>query len=306
LQVLDWGGSGRALLLLAGGGDSAHVYDDLAPALALRYRVIGVTRRGHPGSSAPAAGYDVARLAEDIVRVIDALGLNAPVVVGHSFAGEEMHVLGARYSSRIAGLVYVDAAFDRGDDADTEAFNAMARTLPSAPGPTTADLASFAALRTHLDKFGGAGPEGHLRARWVAKSDGTVSGMYAPERPILQAMVQGMRAAFSKPYRPERIRVPALAIYALPKSADDLIRTGSSDRQPFPELLDKASQDPAMRERIEKLYLLTRERVRNHEKWFQAFAERGRVVELSGTHHLLISNPREVRQHIEAFASSLR
>ena len=28
LEVLDWGGSGRPLVLLAGGGDTAHVFDD--------------------------------------------------------------------------------------------------------------------------------------------------------------------------------------------------------------------------------------------------------------------------------------
>ena len=305
LQVLDWGGSGPALLLLAGGGDTAHVFDDLAPTLAKRHRVVGVTRRGHPGSSAPATGYRVARLAEDVVRVMDAIGLETPVVVGHSFAGEEMHVLGARYSTRIAGLVYVDAAFDRGDDADSEAFNAVARTLPTAPSAKAADLASFTALRAYLQKYGGAGPEAHVRARWVVNPDGTVAGRYTPDRAIVQAMAEEMRAAFKKPYNPDRIRMPAVAIYACPKSADDLMRRGSSDRLPFLELVSKAANDPAIRERVAKLYLLTRERVRNHEKWFEAFAERGRVVELSGTHHLLISNPGEVLQQIESFVSSL-
>ena len=305
LEVLDWGGSGRALLLLAGGGDTAHVFDDLAPALARRYRVVGVTRRGHPGSSAPLAGYAVARLAEDIVRVMDTLGLKTSVVVGHSYAGEEMHALGARSSSRVAGLVYVDAAFDRGDDADNEAFNAVAKTLPAAPSPKAADLASFQALRAYLDKYGGAGPEAHVRARWVANPDGSVAGRYTPEKAVIQAMTKEMRAAFNKPYAPARISVPAVAIYAVPKSADDLIRRGSSDRLPFLELASEAANDPTVRERVEKLYLLTRERVRNHEKWFEAFAERGRVVELSGTHHLIISNPSEVLQQIELFVSSL-
>lgn len=305
LQVLDWGGAGRPLLLLAGGGDTAHVYDDLAPALAKRYRVVGVTRRGHPGSSAPAAGYGVARLADDIVRVMETLGLKTPVIVGHSFAGEEMHALGARYAARIAGLVYVDAAFDRGDDADNEAFNAVARTLPTAPTPKAADLASFTTLRACLEKGGGAGPEAHLRARWTANTDGTIKGMYTPDRAVLQAMVQEMRAAFRKPYNPERIHLPALAVYAIPKSAEDLASRGSSDRLPYPELAARAAQDPELRERLEKLFLLTQQRVRKHEKWFEAFAEHGRVVELSGTHHLVISNPREVIEQIDAFTSRL-
>lgn len=30
LEVLDWGGKGKAMVLLAGGGDNAHVYDQFA------------------------------------------------------------------------------------------------------------------------------------------------------------------------------------------------------------------------------------------------------------------------------------
>ena len=125
----------RPCSCLAGLSDTAHVFDDIAPKLAKRYRVVGVTRRGHPGSSAPATGYGFVRLAEDVVRVMDAVGLKNPVVVGHSFAGEEMHVLGARYPTRIAGLVYVDAAFDRADK--FEAHEAAARALPGPPESKT-------------------------------------------------------------------------------------------------------------------------------------------------------------------------
>ena len=304
LEVLDWGGSGPAIVLLAGLGDTAHVFDDLAPMLTPRYRVLGLTRRGHRGSSAALGGYGFVRLAEDVVRVIDAMGVTNPVVVGHSFAGEEMHVLGARHSSKIRGLVYVDAAFDQAFAADIEAFNAVARTVPSAPSPKADDLASFKALRAYLQKYGGAGPEAHLRGRWVANPDGTVSRMWAPDLPIRQAMTAEIPAAY-KPYNPERIHVPAVAIYAVPKSADDLIRLGSSNRLPFPELLATVAYDPALRERIEKLFALTRERVRHHEQWFEAFAEGGRVVEISGPHHLIVSNRREVLQQIDRFMSSV-
>ena len=306
LEVLDWGGSGRALLLMHGGADSAHVFDDMAPVLAKRYRVVGFTRRGHRGSSAPTTGYGVIRLGEDAVRVMDAVGLERPVVVGHSGAGEVMHVLGARYATRIAGLVYVDAAFDRGDDADSEAYDAIRRTLPGAPGPGPGDLASFTALRSFFANIQGLPfPEAYLRARWVANPDGTVARMWAPDRSIIQAMSKELQGAYN-PYKPERIQVPALAVYAVPNSADDFMRRGSSDRPPFPQdFIAKAAVDAGVRERVEKLYQLTRERVRNHEKWFEAFADRGRVVELSGAHHLFISNPRDVLEQIDAFMSSL-
>jgi hypothetical protein len=117
-------------------------------------------------------------------------------------------------------------------------------------------------------------------------------------------MAKEIQAAYN-PYKPDPTRVPALAIYACPKSADDLMRRGSSDRSAFPALVATAADDPALRDRVEKLYQLTRDRVRKHEKWFEAFAERGRVVELSGTHNLVISNPRDVLQQVEAFVSSL-
>jgi pimeloyl-ACP methyl ester carboxylesterase len=304
LEVLDWGGAGQPLVLLAGGGASAHQYDDLAPQLTARYRVVGLTRRSHRGSSMAPGGYGFARLAEDVMRVIDAVGLNNPVVIGHSFAGEEMHVLGARHFAKIRGLVYVDAAFDRGDDSDGEAYRAASRPVPAAPSAQDADLASFTALRAYLEKYGGAGPEGYLRTRYRTNPDGTIAGLWAPDLSIRQAMMKELQAAYN-PYNPERIRVPALAIYASPKSADDLMRRGSSDRSPFPELVAMTAADPALRERVEKLYQVTRARVQKHIKWFEAFAEQGRVVELSGNHNLIVSNPREVIQHIEAFVSSL-
>jgi pimeloyl-ACP methyl ester carboxylesterase len=291
LEVLDWGGSGRALLLLPGLGDSVHVFDDIAQTLAARYRVVGVSRRGHPGSSSPATGYTTARLAEDLVRVMDAVGLQRPVVVGHSFAGEEMHVLGARHANRIAGLAYVDAAFDRADRfAEHEAAS---RAMPGPPRPEPADLASFAALRAYLTRTQGSpGPEARLRARYVANPDGSVRP-WSPEAPVMQAYTAEMRA-MTKAYTPERIRVPALAIYAVPTSASELMRPWFK------------ADDPAVRERIETLYPLERENVARHARWFAAFAERGRVVELSGGHDLIVSNPREVLQQIDAFVSSLR
>lgn len=53
VEVLDRGGSGRAIVLLAGGGNTAHVFDDFAPPLTARYHVYGITRRGYGVSSKP-------------------------------------------------------------------------------------------------------------------------------------------------------------------------------------------------------------------------------------------------------------
>src|SRR5437764_752901 len=50
LEVLDWGGRGRALVMLAGSGNSAHVFDGFAEKLTNRNHVYGITRRGYGAS----------------------------------------------------------------------------------------------------------------------------------------------------------------------------------------------------------------------------------------------------------------
>ena len=89
LEVLDWGGKGRPVVLLAGLGNNAHVFDKFAPKLTPLYHVYGITRRGFGASSSPRftpANYSADRLGDDVLAVIDSLGLRRPVLVGHSIA----------------------------------------------------------------------------------------------------------------------------------------------------------------------------------------------------------------------------
>src|ERR1700735_5064493 len=90
LEVLDWGGTGRPIVLLAGLGATAHTYDDFAPKLTPEYHVYGITRRGFGASSVPESGYSADRLGDDALAVLDALKLARPILVGQSIAGEEL------------------------------------------------------------------------------------------------------------------------------------------------------------------------------------------------------------------------
>ncbi len=109
LEVLDWGGTGRPLVLLSGLGNTAHVFDDIAPLLAGHFHVYGITRRGFGASSAPAGGYTAEVLADDIVAVLKSLKIERPILVGHSIAGEELSAVGDRHPELVAGLVYLDS-----------------------------------------------------------------------------------------------------------------------------------------------------------------------------------------------------
>jgi pimeloyl-ACP methyl ester carboxylesterase len=292
LEVLDWGGSGRSILLLAGLGDTAHVFDDFAPALARKYRVYAVTRRAFGASSVPASGYAFSRLAEDVVRVIDRLGLNRPVIAGHSFAGEEMHLMGALYPEKIAGLVYIDAAFNRAGGSDQLA--AAARKLPQAPEPQSGDTASTAALRRFLTTTGlPVPPEAEIRARYEINADGKLGARRMPPLPVRQTVMAALREATSS-YAPKPIRVPAVALYAVPKATQDAMR-------PWYD-----AGDAQTKENVAGLFEQQRERFRWHSQWFAEFSKGGRVAEISGDHHLFLTNPEEVLREIDSFLSALR
>jgi pimeloyl-ACP methyl ester carboxylesterase len=121
LEVVDWGGSGRPLVLLAGNGQTAHSFDEFAPLLAQFYHVYGITRRGFGASSKPATGYRTDRRADDVLAILDSLGLDHPVLAGHSLAGEELSSIGSRHPDRVAGLIYLDpstGAYDDGTHGD--------------------------------------------------------------------------------------------------------------------------------------------------------------------------------------------
>jgi hypothetical protein len=76
LEVLDWGGSGRPIVLLAGGGNTAHVFDNFAPKLTAQNHVYGVSRRGYGASSYSATENASDRLGEDVLAV------NYPAIYG--------------------------------------------------------------------------------------------------------------------------------------------------------------------------------------------------------------------------------
>jgi pimeloyl-ACP methyl ester carboxylesterase len=113
LHYLDWGGSGAAILFLAGFNDTAHVYDHFAPRFADRLHVIGLTRRGVGESDKPADGYDTSTRVEDIRLFLDALGIRKVTLIGHSMAGDELTLFATRYPDRVSKLMYLDAAYDR-------------------------------------------------------------------------------------------------------------------------------------------------------------------------------------------------
>jgi non-heme chloroperoxidase len=212
LELLDWGGPGRPIVLLAGSGNTAHAFDELAPKLTDCCHVYGITRRGYGASSKPSLGYDDQRLADDVFRVIERERIPAPILVGHSMAGGELTTVGRQHSDRLGGLVYMDGLADLEDDpaADPE-WQALQQKLPPGLNPAPRcgpmDRSSFAAYRLSLAcRFGFQLPESELRNMFET-SNGGVGASRSPEwvgRSIGQGQV--FRKDFSN------IRVPVLVL----------------------------------------------------------------------------------------------
>jgi non-heme chloroperoxidase len=215
LEVLDWGGTGRPVVLLAGSGNTAHVFDEFAPKMTPFSHVYGITRRGYGESSHPDAGYTEHRLAEDVLQVIDSLRLVKPVLVGHSAGGEELTRLGEEHSDRLGGLVYLDAAFDPADlPASSPAYMALVRNLPAPMryhGPSASDRKSFQAYREWQQRDSAAPfPESELRNMFATNADGSVGDYKASTAFIHNAIGEG---ALKRDY--SGIHVPVLAFFDL-------------------------------------------------------------------------------------------
>ena len=177
LEVLDWGGSGRPIILLAGGGNTAHEFDDFAPKLTAHHHVYGITRRGFGASGYSATDHPADRLGDDVVAVIDALNLKKPILVGHSIAGVELSSIANSYPNRVGGLVYLDAAysyaFDNGKGANIMEIQKLQGPQP--PPPSQTDLASFGAFQKYYERVNGfLFPEAELRAQRESTPDGGV------------------------------------------------------------------------------------------------------------------------------------
>jgi hypothetical protein len=85
LEVLDWGGTGRPVVLLTGLGNNAHIFDGFAEKLTGKYHVYGITRRGYGASDTPPVtgdAYSAKRLGDDVVAVLDKLALQKAGVGG--------------------------------------------------------------------------------------------------------------------------------------------------------------------------------------------------------------------------------
>lgn len=280
LEVLDYGGTGEPIVFLAGLGNTAHVFDDFAPALNDKHRVIAITRRGFGASGTSEAGHDVpARVADDLA-VLDALKLPRAIFAGHSIAGDELSELALMNTDRVTALIYLDASQDH------IAVGKLLATAPNVDRPPPAE--SMASLDAYTNAFarqrGVVFPLGEHLASLEIGPKGEISGFKGDPK-AGGAIIAGTRS-----FDLSKITTRSLVFLA----TDSTI-----------ESLGLGELDAKMRAEV--------------EAWWpklQAFDEASRadantnfhsakVVELSGAHHyVFLSHRTRVLDEIRTFLDS--
>lgn len=104
------GGSGPALLLLAGWPQTWYAWRFLMPALARDFHVVAVDPRGVGLSDKPRDGYDTGTLAGDLVTLMDSLGHQRFAMVGHDVGMWTGYALAADHPDRLDRLAVAEAA----------------------------------------------------------------------------------------------------------------------------------------------------------------------------------------------------
>lgn len=291
LEVLDYGGTGRPLVLIQGLGNDAHVWDTFAPQLTATHHVYAITRRGFGASSKPAptdTNYSADRLGDDVLAVLGALHLEdpgqpRPVLVGHSLGGEELSSVGSRHPEAVAGLIYLDAGYGY-------AF------YDKAHGSPQIDLAD---LRNRLNLLLTGKVEDQIQftnelltsleqaTKDVAQSQKDLAANPPPKAPANRPPAPPIfTAIMTSTQKYTAIPVPVLAIFAVPHDPGETFKNDPARRAAFIE------QD-----------------IRNTGTQADAFAAgvpTAHVVRLANANHYVFrSNPQDVLREMNTFLATL-
>ncbi len=117
---------GVPVVLLHGYSDSWRSYELLLAHLPSSVHAYALTQRGHGDADRPAKGYAPADCANDVAAFMDAMGLDAAVIVGHSAGSYIAQQFAVDHPQRTLGLVLIGAfhAF-RGNPVIAELWQAV-------------------------------------------------------------------------------------------------------------------------------------------------------------------------------------
>ena len=111
LHYLDSESVGQTVILMHGLTANAHAFDGLLKeGLGKKYRIISVDLRGRGESDKPTEGYTMKDHAQDILGLMDVLGVEKCIIGGHSFGALLTFYMAFHHDGRIEKMLLLDAA----------------------------------------------------------------------------------------------------------------------------------------------------------------------------------------------------
>lgn len=232
LHCAEWGSGAAApaFVLVHGLASNARTWERVAATLAAAgHPVTTVDLRGHGRSDKPETGYDFATMGGDLLRVLDAVGYDRPVVVGQSMGGNLALDVARRAGDRLCGVAGVDGGvIDL--QAPFPAWENCAEALapPRWDGSRADDVA--ARIRRHFPRWSEWGVEATM-ANFEVAADGTVRPHLTFERHlrVLRALWEHRPSAVLA-----EVTVPVLLVVASrpgddgPVPASDAVRAAAA------------------------------------------------------------------------------
>jgi pimeloyl-ACP methyl ester carboxylesterase len=165
-----------------------------------------VDLRGHGASEVPSAGYTIGDYVCDLVGLLDFLGIDRAIMVGHSFAGLVGAVLAIEHSDRVSALIEVDPAYGF-EPAWPAAFVEIADAI---------DETGSAAVLPGLEALEGPSTPAALRC-WHARTELRMTPRVLSESIRDWAKAAGVVQRDESVAYLRRRRCPVLACYADPE-----------------------------------------------------------------------------------------
>ena len=112
--------TGPAVIMIHGYSDSWFSFSRVLPLLPSELRIIAPDMRGHGDSERPPAGYRIADMADDVIRLMDALDVPKAVLIGHSMGSFVVRKAFELAPERVSRLVLIGGALKANNDAVRE------------------------------------------------------------------------------------------------------------------------------------------------------------------------------------------
>ncbi len=213
LHYLEWEatdpeeGDGTALFLLHGLSANARYWERFAARFPHR-RLVALDQRSHGASDRPPAGYEVETIAADAAHAIREIGLDRPVVAGHSWGCTTALALAALHPDLVSGLAVVDGPVQPMSERLGWA-DVMRMMQPPLPRYTSLDQA-YAHVRTFVGDAWGEDLQPGVDAGFIRDGDAWVLPLTSGVR------LQILRYMYD--FQPQllwaRLQVPALLALA--------------------------------------------------------------------------------------------